>query len=294
MATETRQILAIILNWNDYENTKRCIQSVHNIDSVDTLLVDNNSTNSSSQRIEREFPDISAIHREENGGFAKGMNTGIRYAKKENYEYVWLLNNDVVVTDCNPQQIVEKMRENGAGAASPVVTTPNGSGWFVKGVIDKKRARAIDVVDEVDTNSVVENDYVPFAAALIDVEVFNQVGLLPEKYFLYYEDVEFCSEMTESGFTIITVPRQTVQHVGGQTTNGPILTYYLARNRLLFARDYLGVTGAVMYIDYLNWFFRVFTSAVFSRSPSRVNALIRGTVDGMNKKHNKGPYPDET
>ena len=79
--------------------------------------------------------------------------------------------------------------------------------------------------------------YLHGAAMLVKREVIERVGLMPEVYFLYYEELDWCTAMTRAGYTLWYEPRCTVFHKESQSTGqlSVLRTYYLTRNRLLYA-----------------------------------------------------------
>ena len=84
----------------------------------------------------------------------------------------------------------------------------------------------------------------------IKKEVFKRIGYLDERFFLYYEDVDFCLRAKEVGFECCFVQESMVYHIGSTSTivGSPLHTYYNARNRLLFLEKYSSTAAKIIEI----------------------------------------------
>lgn len=284
----------IILNWNSYDDTATCLGSVQKLDYGDFMvfLVDNGSTDGSIQALKKDYNNVNFIMNHINKGFGGGMNDGITKALDSGCEYILLLNNDVILHDESIlSRLVETMRQNpDIGILSPKVTSGDKI-WFEKGNINWKTAKAHHI--QTNEEGIIPTEYVPLCATLIRGEVFEQVGLLPEKYFLYYEDVEFCINVMNNGYDVMTNTDITVEHKTYSSTSGPFgatPTYYNVRNKILFAREH--DINMFIFLFYMVYFVasRSLHRAVQSDMRS-VIALVRAVVDGLSKKWGKGPYP---
>ena len=98
----TPKIAIILLNYNNYEDTFACVESLQRVryPNVDIIIVDNKSTNDSLEKLyELKSENIKIVDSGKNGGFAFGNNMGMKIAREENSDYVLLLNNDTIVTE---------------------------------------------------------------------------------------------------------------------------------------------------------------------------------------------------
>ncbi|MCL4427345.1 glycosyltransferase [Patescibacteria group bacterium] len=95
-----KKVAAVIVNWNNYDDLDRCLRSfaVLHYPVYDVVIVDNGSTDGSTHKIQAQFPRHQYIYNPVNLGYAGGANIGIRYALEQQYDYVWLLNSDTVIT----------------------------------------------------------------------------------------------------------------------------------------------------------------------------------------------------
>ncbi len=237
----------VILNWNGKEDTIECLESVTKVDYplFEIVVVDNGSTDGSTQAIRGLFPDVTLIVNEENLGYAGGNNIGIRYALAEGFDYVCLLNNDTIVDPNFLGFLVDAAEADPkVGMVGPTICyfdKPN-TIWSAGGRIDWSRGlpslRGLDEVDKGQYREVAKVDYVTGCAMLVKLAMAENIGLLDSRFFTYFEEVEWCVRATRSGFKILHVPAAKVWHkisVDAQLVS-PRVAYYMARNHLLFLK----------------------------------------------------------
>jgi GT2 family glycosyltransferase len=295
-------IVCSVLNWNNYDDTRKCIESLLSVTypNLEVLLVDNGSTDDSGPRLAEEFPTISTLFLDENLGFGPGHNRGVRWATERGADYVMMLNNDVTFpTDPLFEGLVETMETDpDIGILTPqVYTSPDEKEcYFRRGVIRHETAAPDYEYPPVDAVSdLVDNDYVPFVAALIRPAVFEGVGLYPEEYFMYYGDVDYCTRIKQAGFEIKTYIPGRVYHSGSSTSGTsikPIRSYYNMRNRFIFARNFPDLVDRTSFYPNVLWYlcYQTTRRVYYAEFPGLV-ALLRGAIDGLVGKTGKGPYP---
>lgn len=242
------QVAIIVLNWNGGEDTLACLESLRQLDYPDyeIVVVDNGSTDSSAQVIRDAFPNVMMLETGKNLGFAGGNNVGLRYALAGSADYVLLLNNDTeVASDFISVLVCAVEATPHAGVAGPTIyyfdrpTTI----WSAGGTIDWRRGdthmMALNEVDEGQYDVVREVDFVTGCALLARREVVDQVGLFDSRFFMYYEEAEWCVRVARAGFKILHVPQARIWHkiVPMQQAASPRIHYYMTRNRLLFLRS---------------------------------------------------------
>ena len=116
------KVSIIVLNWNNYNDSAECLESLNNIDfpNCEIILVDNASEDGSAERLKMNYPNISLIKNHDNYGYAKGNNVGIKQALKNGADYVLLLNNDTVVDQHFLTPLVmDAEADNGIGIVGP-------------------------------------------------------------------------------------------------------------------------------------------------------------------------------
>lgn len=302
MSTGPPYLVCSVLNWNNYEDTRDCIESLLNIEyrNMEILLVDNGSTDGSAQKLTEEFEEISSILLEDNLGFGAGHNHGIRWAMDHGADYVMLVNNDAVFPERGLlDELVETMEANpDVGLLTPQVYLDGDTEecHFRRGVIDYERATPDYEYPDVDAGSgLIDDDYVPFVAALFRRTVFETVGLHPEEYFLYYGDLDYCTRIKQAGFEVKTYLPGRVYH-GVSNTSGasvaPIRSYYTMRNRFTWTRNFPDLVDSTSFYTHVLWYlcYQIARRVYHVEFPGLV-ALLRGALDGVRGKTGKGPYP---
>lgn len=188
---------------------------------------------------------IIFIQSNENGGFAAGNNIGIKYAlEKDDFEYIWLLNNDTIMLNNSLSSLVSHAENNDLGITgsklfhyfNPLVVQAYG------GHINKFFGTSTHIVKEEDITS--NLDYVIGASFLINKKVIEKVGLLPEDYFLFYEETDYCFNAKSKGFKIGVDINSVVYHKEGSATGSKspskMMDLLQIKNRIKFHRKYLG------------------------------------------------------
>ena len=238
---ENGKISIIILNWNGRKDTVDCLTSTEQIDydNFETILVDNGSTDDSVAVISEKFPNVTLIKNKTNLGFAEGNNVGIRYALSKGTDFVFLLNNDTIV-DKNILKAFLKTNKSILGAKPYLYDHPNridhlGGMWNKeKGNFDLVAPSFQD--DGVSYETIQPVDYVCGCALFAKAEVFQKVGVLEPRFFLYWEESDWCFRAKEIGYQPYICPDAKLLHkvsasfVGGK----PHTIYFWWRNRFLW------------------------------------------------------------
>jgi len=239
-------VLILVINFNGELDTLACLQSLEKLEysNFEILLVDNGSDPSSVSAIRARHPSLNILRNQENSGFAEGNNLGLRYAQSLGVDYTLLLNND---TEVAPDFLDELIRvaesDSSIAMLGPTIyyfDDPDRI-WSAGGIIDRRNGRARMVgIDETDRNLFHAGcrtvDFVTGCALLARMSVVAQVGMLDPRFFLYYEEVEWCSRVRSAGFKIYHVPSSKVWHKISPEARAasPQVHYYMTRNRLLF------------------------------------------------------------
>lgn len=237
----------IILNFNSYNQTIECIESVKNITypNYEIIVVDNNSKDDSLQQIKGSFPDVILLKSRDNLGYASGNNLGIKYALEKNMEYICILNNDVAVDRNFLEPIIKTlMDDKNAAAAGPsicyygqddVIQAMGGNINLYTGLPTMKfKGKKLSQVKE----DIVSVDYLGGACFVVKAEILKKIGLIPENYFLFYEETEFFLNIKRQGYKLISIRDSKVYHkVSGTISKYKGLSYFfLNRNRIIFVR----------------------------------------------------------
>ena len=242
------KVVIVILNWNNYGDTIGCIYSVlqSTYKDYEVIIVDNDSKDNSQKILEKEFPHLKLIQTGKNLGYSGGNNRGIKHALERGANLVWILNPDTIVAPDALEKMMQGISRTDVGIVTPKIyyyDFPN-TVCFVDGSMNLKTGYVGNIhCGEVDNGQFNEEHYLrqaPGASLLIKKEVFEKVGFFDEKYFLFYEDIDFCVKARKAGFKILFVPGAKIWHKVGASVgkNNPNNQYYMTRNRLYFVRKF--------------------------------------------------------
>jgi GT2 family glycosyltransferase len=223
------KVSIIILNWNGRDHTIECLHSVRQLDypNSEIILVDNGSSDGSQEVIKSEFPEVKLIENTTNLGFSKGINSGIDLALSEGAEYVFILNNDVIVEPDILGKLVKEIRlSNEIGATVPkvyqyykrnyldscglTITFGPPFGKPPSGIICQKRG--FDEYDYGQYSSIEEIEAFSGCGVLLKKQVLENVGLFDTDYFFYCEDVDLSIRFRNAGYKILFVPDARMWH----------------------------------------------------------------------------------
>jgi GT2 family glycosyltransferase len=234
------RVAVVVLNWNGAPDTIRCVESLHALACPPTsiVVIDNGSTDDSIPRIRAAYPRVSLIETGENLGFAAGCNVGIRHAFEEDYEFVWLLNNDTVVAPMALTAMVQTARaREDVGAVGSVLrfmSEPSrvqtwGGGWH-----HPYLGAGINWTGPVPAGWV---RYLVGASMLLRTEALRDVGLLDERFFMYREDTDLCVRLQKSGWLLRVAADSVVYHaVGGSSSGGAVRDQWIADSAVRYYR----------------------------------------------------------
>lgn len=231
-------ILTIIVTYNGEKYIEDCINSLlMQTQKTDILLVDNDSSDTTCKIVQKKYPQITIIHVGFNSGFAHANNIGIQYAIEKKYEYVMLLNEDTVA---DKKLVEELMKYVGRRTAVAPKIYKNGSltkVWYAAGKMDFENGKAINCQNEF-ANRMTEVSFMTGCCMLVHTEIFREIGLFDENYYLYYEDTDLSLRMYIHNVRMLYVPNAYVWHrMMGRETKG-YYAYYMERNRLFFVKKY--------------------------------------------------------
>lgn len=218
-------------------------------------MVDNASHNQEAETISIKYPHVKVIKSDKNLGFAGGNNLGIKAAQGK---YLFFINNDTVFKDFNIQPLIDRLESSPTiGVVCPKIrfawgTNPIQFAGYtpLSKITVRNQAIGFGEEDHGQYDTAHPTPYAHGAAMLIKRTAIDKVGLMPECFFLYYEELDWSMLFTRAGFEIWYDPACTVYHKESQATgqNSPLRTYYIVRNRLLLVRrNWSGVTKYLSY-----------------------------------------------
>ena len=222
---------------------------------MEVIVVDNASNNQEAEQISKRFPDVKVIKSDKNLGFAGGNNLGIKTSKGK---YLFLINNDTYFEEFNIQALTDRLNSNpNIGIICPKIKFAwppqpiQFAGYTpLSNITIRNQAIGFGEEDHGQYETAHPTPYAHGAAMLIKREAIDKVGLMPECYFLYYEELDWSMMFTRAGYQIWYEPKCTIFHKESQATgqNSPLRTYYITRNRLrLVKRNYHGLNKWLSY-----------------------------------------------
>lgn len=243
--TTSQDLVSIItVNYNQGKVTCELLNSLSNISyrNIEIIVVDNASSEGTTL-IRNQFPGVKLICSDKNLGFAGGNNLGLKEAKGK---YILFINNDVEVSPDFLEPLLARLTHLDTTAAvspkikyfTPGTTIQYAGSHAVNPFTLRNTHIGTGEVDHGQYNEPRLTSYAHGACMLVKKSVIDLIGSMDEHFFLYYEEQDWCERMNRNGFHIFYVPQSEVYHKESMSTgkNSPLKTYYLSRNRILFAR----------------------------------------------------------
>lgn len=252
----------IIVNYNTKKLTGKAIESIYNFAKnlrFEIILIDNNSQDGSVQYLKKTFPKVKIIENNENLGFGKANNQGIKEAKGE---FIYLFNSDAYLIDDSTENLIKKAKEiKELGAIAPLILNEDRSiqqsGGFFPTI--EKIFWWMTFLDDLPFGLMLspyhidhdrfyqkerELDWITGAAMVIPKAVYNKVGGFDENIFMYGEDIDLSFKIKKSNLKIIFSPISRLVHLGQGSSNK------ISKNAIL--GEYTGII--YFYKKYHSWF----------------------------------------
>ena len=225
----------IIVSWNVGEDLLRCLESIKEnrpCEGFETIVIDNGSTDGTVEAVRKSFPEVVIIANDENRGFAAANNQGIVQSKGE---YVLLLNPDTIVHSGAMDTLIGFMDSHpDIGVCGPKLLNEDGSTQrsvrrlpTFRAVLYRHTIFKLTGLFRGQYNKWMMKDFaydcqkevfqLMGAALLIRRLVIDQVGLMDENFFMYYEEVDLCYRIKQTGWHIVFNPEAEITHLGGRS-----------------------------------------------------------------------------
>ncbi len=290
---ELPTVAVVIPTWNRRDDLLACLASVEAMGypRLHVIVVDNGSTDGTAEAVRARFPAVEVIRSETNRGFAAGSNLGLQRALQREADYVLLLNNDVVVAPDTLARLVE------VAEAHPEVGLLGPSVWYHDAPqrlwSAGYRCRPVTLSEQPPRGDPRGTepyfvDTLYGCALLIRREVLETVGLLDGRFFMYYEDKDFCQRMRAAGWRLMVVPTARVWHKISPSTSGsrglgtPFQKYHMARSSVLFFAKHTPRWLWPVVVPYrLGSGLRTVARALRHRRPDIAAAYVRGLWHGL-------------
>lgn len=281
-------ISIITINYNGVKDTCELIESLPLEDkSIEVIVLDNASKEDEASIIASHYPQVKVISSEQNLGFAGGNNLGIKAAQGK---YILFINNDTILRHqtSDIRHLVSRIETDAKiGMVCPKIRFAWGNNPIqfagytpLSRYTMRNHSIGFGETDRGQYDIAHPTPYAHGAAMMVKREALEKVGLMPECYFLYYEELDWSMMFMRAGYSIWYEPACTIYHKESQATgqNSPLKTYYLTRNRLLFVKR--NIQGLRRYITYTYLLFvvalRDICRYIFHRQINLASATIKG------------------
>ena len=219
------EISIITINYNGLNDTCALIETIPFNDNLEVIVVDNASKNQEAEAstISNRYPHVKVIKSEKNLGFAGGNNLGIKAAQGK---YLFFINNDTIFKEFNVQALINRLESSSAiGVACPKIRFAWGNNPIqftgytpLSKITVRNQSIGFGEEDKGQYDAPHPTPYAHGAAMLIKQEAIEKTGLMPECFFLYYEELDWSMMFTRAGYQIVSQQDRTVRY-------GPIIWF---------------------------------------------------------------------
>lgn len=291
----------VIVNWNSFQVTANCLESLRVLDYPDfeVIVVDNGSEDDSVTRFKSDFPEVTLLQNPENRGFTGGNNSGIQYALDKDVDLIMLLNNDTIITPTFTGVLVERLiADQSIGAIQPKIMYNQerdviwNAGGFFNAFFFLSKTRGLNEKDKGQYDQPIDVDWITGCCFLIRSQVVRQIGLLDDKFFIYYEDSDWSFKIRNSGLRMCYEPKAVIFHEVGKSNENrkghnegnvsPFTHYMVVRNHLYMVRRY--AKGINRIGAWSNQFIRISTFIAYfilRRRFTKLKFVIKGVREGL-------------
>jgi len=296
-------IAVILVNWKKYNLTSNCIDSLNksNYKNFKIILVDNEYSEKSLIELKNKYKELIVFKEKNNLGFAGGNNIGIRYALENDYDYIMLLNNDTEVTENFILPLVERIeKDHSLGAVQPLILNFLNKSiiWNAGGKLNKFLGITSTRLNNNKLNSSIVfddfTDWISGCGILIKSEIVKKIGLLDEKFFTYYEDVDWSLRMKSLGYDLGFVKESIIYHHGSSSSNnkknkeGVIsskIHYFNIRNHILLLKKHKNLFNffGIVFFQIIKTTSYIFYFLIKFRF-NKLTMVLKGLKHGLNNK----------
>ena len=287
----THSIAIIVLNYNSYSDTMECIGSLQKtipVEKVDyqIIVVDNHSTDNSFDLLQKALPEsVILLQSSRNAGYAYGNNVGIKYAVEHGAEFICILNNDTICTEDFLSPCIELLNSDDRAAfVGPMLMNyKNDLVQSTGGRLSIVKGKCSGLNENVPLSSILEDiiacDVVFGAAMVFKSSIVQVIGLIPENYFLFYEETEWCCRAKRAGYVNCITTKARIIHKRSESLKNlsEMQRYLMDRNRVLFVKRN-GTPGQFLCFLFFN-FGRLLYRALFHRIP--LMEYLKYFIDGL-------------
>ena len=259
------KVSIILVNYNGKSYNEKCIYSILQStvkDKLQIVVVDNASTDESLTDLKLKWgrnSQVCIIELDQNYGFSKANNEGINWSVEHGIGNFLLLNNDTEIEPDAIEKMLEIQKTTGGIVVPKVLYADKPDTiWCAGGgftpIIRKPRQRGLNQIDKGQFSQNCECEFANGCCLLLSKEIIDKIGMLDERFFLYYEDTEYSLRAQENGVTISYCAEAVIYHKVNGSTKGnekPENAYYISRNWLLCNKMHLGKRFYLFFLYYL-------------------------------------------
>ncbi|MCM1122067.1 MAG: glycosyltransferase family 2 protein [Eubacterium sp.] len=306
------EISVVLVNYNGKKYNDACITSILNstiAQSVQVVVVDNASTDDSLSLLKDKWRNNRQVHiiaMDDNYGFSKANNEGIRWSMVQGIDYYLLLNNDTEIEPDTIESMLHLGQETGSIVVPKILYADRRdmiwcAGGMFSPVIRKSIQSGLNQIDNGQFDVSGKCQFANGCAFLLSRQIVEKIGFLDERFFLYYEDVEYSMRAAANGVVVQYLAKAVVYHKVNGSTGGnerPANAYYITRNWLLCnslhmrdAKDAGGKMRFMLFIIYFGfnrfaWLFIWFLQG----KRKMCGAVVKGIVDFCMGKYGRSVW----
>ena len=238
---------AIILNYNSSNESIALFRNLEKLGekSLVVLVIDNASPEEDRQLLKKAIPESNLILNNTNKGYAAGNNAGVNIALQKKADYIWILNPDIRADEKALKILIDTLtKDHQLAAVGPRIVHRHKPGFiFSDGeIMDRALCKTSHKnhnlpVAKVPSKLDYAIDYIDGSSILLNSKAVEEIGNLPEEYFLYFEETDWCFKAREMGWKLAVNSNAVVYNVTSDKKS--IFHYYMSRNRLIFSKKYL-------------------------------------------------------
>jgi GT2 family glycosyltransferase len=254
------KVSIVTLTWNTTEITIDFLNSLNeqcNYPNLEVIIVDNGSKENPTSKFKAIYPAAKVLVNEKNLGFTGGNNVGIKEATGD---YLFIVNNDTEFTPGLLEgllEIFEKYPDAG-------IVSPKFHYFYHKGTIEYAGYNEVNIFtgrngmvgcreqDNGQYNEIKTTNYAHGGGMMISRKVLEEVGGLPDEFFIYYEEFDWCEQIKRKGYKVYYQPASLIYHKESMTTgkSSPFKTFYHTKNRILFMRRNMKPFNLFIFLSY--------------------------------------------
>ena len=286
----------VTLTWNTTDITCDFLRSINEhctYNNLEIIIVDNGSKDDPTGVFKSIRPDVKVILNGKNLGFTGGNNVGIKVATGD---FLFIVNND---TEFTPG-LIEGLLEIFNKYPDAGIVSPKFHYFFHKGTLEYAGYNTVNIFtgrnamvgckekDEGQYNEIRETNYAHGGGMMVPRKVIEEVGGLPEEFFIYYEEFDWCEQIKRKGYKVYYQPNSLIYHKESMTTGkaSPFKTFYHTKNRILFMRRNMSKASYFIFLLYFTFLTVPKNTATFivKRQAAHLRSFWKGIMWHFNKK----------